>query len=165
MRVVMLGLSMLVLTGCGVVSNNVKSEETVDTRSLQTQASEAKTPLEVYSWINQNIRYQPDLNSEDEYRSAEETLALGYGDCDDMAVLADDMLKKRGYNSKVISIYTSTEGHTVCVWQDSTGKYNHLSNKTYREIKAQDLKTVAADIYNNWQVLVHYPDNTYEVRS
>lgn len=165
MRIAILGLALLVLTGCGVVSKNVSDAATTVEKPLNVQTAEPSTPLEVYSWINSHIRYQADATAEDEFRPAEQTLALGYGDCDDFAVLADALLKKHGYNSKVVTVYTKTEGHSVCVWQDSKGTYNHLSNKTYREIHAPDLKTVAADIYTDWKILVLYPENTYEVRS
>lgn len=164
MRIAMLGLSMLVLSGCGVVSKNIQEQSNPSQKSLSMQATEPDTPLEIYSWISGHISYHADTDSEDEFRSAEETLELGYGDCDDMAVLADDMLKKHGYSSKVITIYTASQGHTVCVWQDSKGNYNHLSSKNYREIQAPNVRAVAADVYTDWQTVVYYPDNTYEVR-
>lgn len=143
----------------------MQETSTPSEKPLSVQASEQTTPLEIYSWINKHISYRADINPEDEFRPAAKTLALGYGDCDDMAVLADDLLKKQGYTSEVVAVYTSTEGHAICVWQDSNGKYNHLSNKNYREIQAPDVRSLATDVYTNWQTIVHYPDNSYEVRS
>lgn len=169
MRIVMFGLALLVLTGCGVVSKNIQESATTSTgnteKSLSVQANIPDTPLAIYSWINSHIRYQAHTDTDPEYRTAAETLTLGYGDCSDFAVLADSMLKQHGYTSEVVSVYTATQGHTVCVWKDAQGTYDHLSNKTYREIHAPDLKTIAADVYADWNTLVTYPDNNYETRS
>ena len=156
MRVAMLGLSMLVLSGCGVVTKTVAESNTAKPQKLAIQSSDPSTPQEIYTWIQGNIHYEA---NEDEFRPAEQTLALGSGDCNDIAVLADTMLKKHGYASEILSVYTITEGHAVCVWKDSTGKYNHLSNKTIRQIQASSLAEVAQDVYADWTVCVTHPNN------
>jgi len=155
MRIAMLGLSMLVLSGCGVVTKTAAESVNTAEKPLAVQASDPSTPQEIYTWINNNIRYQVN----DEYMPAEKTLALGAGDCNDMAILADYMLKKHGFTSEVLDVYTASVGHTVCVWKDSTGKYNHLSNKTIREIHSNTLAEIAQDVYADWTVCVTYPDN------
>ena len=156
-------LFVFLLGGCGSVYDQVsdvkKEPSETKAKSFSEVVAELNTPGKVYSWMGKNIRYKTDESYADEFRDPEMTFALKYGDCDDYAVLADYILKKHGYDSQVVSVFTSEAGHTVCVWKDAAGKYNHLSNSSIRLISADKLENVANDVYANWKVYSIYPDN------
>lgn len=49
-----------------------------------------------------------------EVQSPEEFLATEAGDCDDYAILAADVLRKRGYNPRLIAVRMPKVVHVVC---------------------------------------------------
>jgi hypothetical protein len=49
-----------------------------------------------------------------ETRTPESFLAQAAGDCDDFATLAADLLREKGYSTKLVAVYLPREVHVVC---------------------------------------------------
>jgi hypothetical protein len=49
-----------------------------------------------------------------ETRAPETFLAQAAGDCDDFATLAADLLREKGYTTKLVAVYMPKEVHVVC---------------------------------------------------
>jgi hypothetical protein len=47
-------------------------------------------------------------------RSADAFLAQRSGDCDDFATLADEVLSRRGYTTRLVAVFMPSEVHVVC---------------------------------------------------
>jgi hypothetical protein len=157
--------AVLFLAGCGNINQQIVNEAKNETENLKETRSFAEvtasldTPQKVYDWMKINIIYRPDETYADEYRDAETTFQLGYGDCDDYAMFADYVLKKHGYKTTIISVYTDSKGHSVCVWEGQNKKLNDLSNTGIQQLNAQDLMEVADNVYTDWKVYSVYPSN------
>lgn len=66
-------------------------------------------------WIVQHITYRSDRTPQDEFRTAFDTLKLGYGDCEDFAVLASNILAKWGEKPYLLTFYpVKGDGHCIC---------------------------------------------------
>lgn len=57
-----------------------------------------------------------------ETRSPETFLTQEAGDCDDFATLAADLLREKGYSTKVVAVFMPKEVHVVC-YVAETGSY------------------------------------------
>ena len=70
-------------------------------------------------WIVNNISYAKDHYPRDEFRMSEETLRLGYGDCDDFAKLEYDTLRKMGSTRvQMLTHYPIRgNGHAITVFK------------------------------------------------
>jgi hypothetical protein len=67
----------------------------------------------IWKWIRKNIRYTLDTYHRDMYQSAERTLDLKKGDCDDLVILSGAMLQAQGFPVKIEVI-------------DTSGSWNHI---------------------------------------
>lgn len=93
-------------------------------------------PLMLQEYMRGNIKYsleyEKDIES-DYFQSPEETMRVKEGDCDDMAILTNNILTKWGYKSKVYFLIFKelTEGHAVTVFKGVVG-YNMFDNQFLR---------------------------------
>ena len=98
------------LSGCGNVYQNTTDPEVIVTereaKSFSETISSLNNPEHVYGWMQKNIRYEVDTTPSDEFRVAEVTYQLGYGDCDDYAMFADRVLESHGYETQIISVFS-----------------------------------------------------------
>jgi transglutaminase-like putative cysteine protease len=51
----------------------------------------------LFYWVRENIRYSLDPNDLETIQGAEQTLSLGYGDCDDIAILLATLCECAGH--------------------------------------------------------------------
>ncbi len=158
------------LSGCGQVNQQIVSDahaeaqELKEASSFETVVQDLNTPQKVYDWMRTNITYRQDTSAADEFCDAETTFARGYGDCDDYAMFANYVLEQHGYATQVVSVYTETQGHAVCVWKDEHNKMNAISNTGVQEISAPNLMNVADAVYPDWKVYAVYPSNEGTIR-
>lgn len=54
----------------------------------------------LFHWVRENIRYQKDINETETISTPLETLASGFGDCDDSATLLATMLETTGHKTR-----------------------------------------------------------------
>lgn len=82
-------------------------------------------------WLEAKIWYKKDETPEDEYRPATETLRLAYGDCEDFAILAYEVLKEMGVTDvHILTLYPAKgRGHAICVFKSpQSGKTCWMDN-------------------------------------
>lgn len=62
----------------------------------------------------------------------EDFLASESGDCDDFATLSADILKAKGYNTRLIAVHMARQFHVVCYVEEIKGylDYNNRSKTT-----------------------------------
>ena len=108
-----------------------------------------KTVDRICKWIESNIEYKSDSEVwgvGDYWQTAEETLRLKTGDCEDFAILAYECLKSLGIEAKLIDIKTNKRGHVICVFKRG-GLWSYFSSgglKDYRTENYRDLLRYAA---------------------
>jgi hypothetical protein len=108
--------------------------------------------VEGYEWVRRNIEYVAD--EEDYWQSANETLSLGTGDCEDQAILLASLIGELGGNARVNII----EGHafpTVFVGKNASVISSvRDSIASYYWVNATDLHfTYLSDDSGIWMVI------------
>ena len=120
-------LVLLLGTGCGTVMREHDGQSSAII-TFEEALVLCKTPRDVSYWITGTIKYKADETLADEDRPALETVRLGYGDCEDFAILAKYMLDKHGYTTYVMAMYPPYgTGHSICLIDNGT-YYNYLTN-------------------------------------
>lgn len=84
-------------------------------------------PLQVSAWLQDQFRfgglqYLPDPEYCDEWCSPSRTLARGYGDCDDFAILTASMLEAGGLSVWVLVGQYGEQGHAWVEGYDEAGR-------------------------------------------
>ncbi|MBI4326299.1 MAG: transglutaminase domain-containing protein [Chloroflexi bacterium] len=65
-----------------------------------------------------------------EVQPAEAFLATQSGDCDDYATLAAEILREKGYTTRLIAVRMRTQAHVVC-YVEETKSYLDYNNRSY----------------------------------
>ncbi|MGH7197581.1 MAG: transglutaminase domain-containing protein [Candidatus Omnitrophota bacterium] len=101
--------------------------------------------LEKYAeWLGEHVAYQPD-NGSREWADPQTTVARGYGDCKDYALLSQQALRTLGYEAQIYSVtFSSRDKHAICVFRVN-GRYAFFSNDELYMTDASD-----------WQALENY---------
>lgn len=89
------------------------------------------TPSRMAKFLDNYVSYQSDqwfltkdpvsgwpaINPGDYLKTPFQTFRTGFGDCEDYSYLASDLLKRNGYDTRIIGYVTSVpgQGHAVCV--------------------------------------------------
>lgn len=92
---------------------------------------------QVNDFVNGKVRYKDDIPGEEIWQTANETLQLGTGDCEDYAILKKQILLNNGYAEDQLTIlvghYRDKKGkaiqHSVLRVQEKTGEYKYLNNE------------------------------------
>jgi hypothetical protein len=105
-------------------------------------------PQSVCRYVRARVTYQKDQVPEDQWRSGEETLALGRGDCEDFAAAVRDRCRERGIPSAIYVMRApDLDGaHAVTIgswggrmWMSSNGDYREIRSLEYAcELVASD---------------------------
>jgi hypothetical protein len=75
----------------------------------ELRADRELTPERLMKYVA-SFRFEPGR----EVRRPEEFLQQQCGDCDDFATLAADLLREKGYKTKLIAVYLPNQVHVVC---------------------------------------------------
>ncbi len=122
-------------------TNNLQA----DTTAVTLMTSQQIDTLEKYAdWLSEHIAYQAD-NGSREWADPQTTVARGYGDCKDFALLTQQALRTLGYEAQIYSVtFSSQDKHAICVFQIN-GQYAFFSNNEFYETDATD-----------WQMFENY---------
>lgn len=131
------------------------------TMNLEGVASFIQTPQGLVNWLVKDFRYE--LEMPDYWQSAEETLRLKKGDCDDFAILASAILSKMNLpNDIVIVTFKGLNiSHALCVWKDKDGLYSFISNQKLYETKEAQLEVAIARFYPDWEKITYTDQNKH----
>ena len=123
-------------------------------RRLESVARTCATPEQLALFLNENLVFQEDrsmFGQTDYWQAPEEVLVRGRGDCEDYALLANDLLNRQGRESFVFSLYGDQGyAHTVCVFVEEN-RYNVLNQDRLVRCRAASLEELAGKIYPGWR--------------
>jgi hypothetical protein len=68
------------------------------------QFSETPKAQAIYNWMQQNLRFMPDMVGKETLRTPRETLTVRAGDCDDFTILAASILGSIGIRSRAVTV-------------------------------------------------------------
>jgi predicted transglutaminase-like cysteine proteinase len=107
-------------------------------------------------WLQKNIQYKKDTK-DDEWSLPEQTLARGYGDCEDFAFLNAAFLQLLGYKPKVLAMVggIKNDGHAICVF-NKDGYYFWFDNTRLKKLRASSMQEFAHRILNKYAHLSLY---------
>ena len=126
------------------VAHATLSEQKVVSLVGRGNAADADTLLSVNRWVNREIAFASDRDvwaSSDYWASADQTLAAGRGDCEDVAILKYQMLLSLGVDAKDMYLTLARDlvrnaDHAVLVVKQNDG-YFLLDNATDAVLPAQ----------------------------
>lgn len=119
--------------------------------------STVNSPKTLSNWIYNNFTYQREAPGEDYWKSPKETIRDKGGDCDDLAILTQYVLKKLGYKAYVIVIeyYNMDEMHAICIFKHKDGTFSYYSNEFYNPIRyryvSELLSAHSTNVYLKWK--------------
>lgn len=158
---------MVWIIGLGLLGSSWNATaEQVPTPLLEQAAAVHSTPDAVAGFLLDQFAFQRDTDlfgEVDRWQSPEEFLQRRVGDCEDYALLAQELLRRNGIEAYVFSLF-GPEGyaHTVSVYRDEDGRYNVINEDKLRRYRAKTLEAVAAQINPAWTVgMIAEQDGTH----
>ncbi len=120
---------------------------------LEQIAQQCETPELLAVFLKERLTFRDDFllfGREDYWQEPEEFLAQGAGDCEDYALLAEEVLKRQGREAFVLSLYgEGGYAHTVCVFIEE-GAYHVLNQDRVIRAGAKNLEELADQLYPRW---------------
>lgn len=58
----------------------------------------------IWGWVKSNVRYVPDINGVETLHWPEQTMAQGFGDCDDQATLVAALFESIGMPTRLVAV-------------------------------------------------------------
>lgn len=113
----------------------------------------AKNPVQLSSWMTQNLKYV--LEMPHERQTAQATLDLERGQCEDFAILAQAVLKRMGIQSQVVIIKYKglSVMHAVAIYKETSGTYSFFSNQELVRTNATTIEGAISKMYPDWERL------------
>lgn len=114
------------------------------------------SPKEASTIAATRVTYTPDMSKEDEWRSPQETWQKKEGDCEDFALVVQDLCKNNGIEAEVLIIRSNSarKAHAITtgtvngsIWVSSNGIYTtYQSTNDVKQAIARDLGWAHTDI-------------------
>lgn len=109
---------------------------------------------EYSSYLYKNFTYQKEEKGTDYWKKSEETIRDKGGDCEDLAILSQEVLKKIGVQSQLIFLEMIDEnkkksGHVFCVYFKNNKAVIFDTIYTL-ESNSSTVEEVLNDIYSGW---------------
>lgn len=110
-------------------------------------------PVQLANWFSQDFKYETEMP--DYWQSPEETIAVGKGDCEDFAILAQAVLIRMGIKAELLIIKFKglEQSHAACVFKEGNF-YSFVSNQTLVRTHATSLQEAIQEQYPDWEKLV-----------
>lgn len=92
----------------------------------------------------------------------ERFLASQSGDCDDFATLAADVLRTRGYHTRLVAVFMPTQTHVVCAVAETKAYLDYNNRHLSEPLVATDgslrdiAEKVARSFHTNWRCVSEY---------
>jgi transglutaminase-like putative cysteine protease len=116
-------------------------------------AYDFKTVDEVAIWLKEGFTYQNEEEGHDHWKYPNETLEDRGGDCEDFAILVQDVLREQGIKVHIFVIVFDdiTSAHAMAFFRDDDGIIHYFSNNNYKKTNRTKLSDVLYDYYgDNW---------------
>jgi len=122
-------------------------------RTISELSSRCNDPKKIGFWLYNHIHYVSDIKKHkvsDYWQTWEETFRDRSGDCEDISVLAYEVLKRNKFQPYILSVWGKKDykidAHAVCAVKWNNVWY-HVSNWGCKQTKAKTLREVADYIY------------------
>jgi len=111
------------------------------------------SPQELSNWLSTELHYQAEIP--DSWQSAEETLRLGKGDCEDFAILSSAVLDglKIPNQLLIIKFKNLKASHAICVFKENE-LCAFMSNEKMIPTHATLVKDAIEEIYPDWEAII-----------
>lgn len=95
----------------------------------------------------------PFINPGEWLQNPFQTFRQGAGDCEDYSYLAQDILKRNGYDSRIIAYFTSKpgQGHAVCVVKEDK-VYSYVDQSRY-STGFKSIGDLVGSLNPDWQMI------------
>jgi len=128
----------------------------VDERLAQIMGQNSIRTVEDYAtWLGNNMVYQSETGSADNWLDPAEFLKTKRGDCEDFAILNARALKVLGYKTHIVTLKSSQRAHAICAFQYG-GKFYWFDNARLKTSGATTLAALAQEITNQFHYLSSY---------
>lgn len=133
--------------------------------TLENITTFVHTPLQLAGWLSRDFQYVFEVA--DGWQPAEETIDRGAGDCEDFAVLAQEVLKRLGIPSDIIIVKFQglNISHALCLWQEKDGSYSFISNQEICRTQKKTIEEAIAKFYPDWECLVYMDKNQHYLKT
>lgn len=122
--------------------------------SLDQIALQAPTPHDLGKFLKDHFKFVEDekqFGQADYWQTPEEFLQTQAGDCEDFALLSQQILQRLGKQAFVLNIYgRSGYAHTVTVFKDEAGLYNVVNEDRFLEYRAGSIEEAISQIHSEW---------------
>ena len=91
-----------------------------------------QAPQDLGKWLETNFTYQSEVG--DYWKTPEETIRDKGGDCEDLSILAEYVLRDLKYEAWFIVMLNRTEGdsaHAITIIKEKNNTYSFISNTQY----------------------------------
>ncbi|MEW6101403.1 MAG: transglutaminase-like domain-containing protein [Candidatus Omnitrophota bacterium] len=121
--------------------------------NINQVSSFVKTPQELSLWLLNEFEYVREIK--DSWQKAPELLASRKGDCEDFAILSQELLKAMGIKSHILIIKFKglNQSHAVCIWEQN-GRFSFISNQRLIQTDKTSLIDVIEAHYSDWEQLI-----------
>lgn len=99
-------------------------------------------PRDICRNVSKLVKYAPDTQAEDEWRSAEETLKGGRGDCEDFAECIAATCQAKGLSAKlyILRSHVNEQSHAVTIGEDNGAMWMSSNSKHQAVASLSDAK-------------------------
>lgn len=121
------------------------------TPSALTQISKTiKNPAELSNLLATEFRYETEMP--DRWSKAEETAVAKKGDCEDFAILAQEILKRINIDSQILIIKYKgiSQAHAICIFKEGD-TYSFISNQELVRTNAPTVTAAVEEQYTDWE--------------
>jgi len=115
-------------------------------------------PAELANWFAQDFQYETEMP--DSWQNAGETVLVKKGDCEDFAILAQEVLKKLGIKSDILVLKFQglSQEHAVCMFKEGN-YYSFISNQQLVRTSASTVTAAIAEQYSDWESITFTDKN------
>ena len=116
--------------------------------------SSVSSPEKLAEWMSKELSYR--MEFPDKWQTPEETLVRRKGDCEDFALLASTFLNSISISNDIVIVEFRDLGvsHALCVWKDTGGGYNFISNRQMKHTGKTELAEAIGKYYPDWHKLL-----------
>ncbi len=109
-----------------------------------------RTARNVAEWLTSEFVYEWEML--DYWQKAEETVRLKKGDCEDFAILSQEMLDNIGVKCEIaiVKFQDLNYAHAICIWKEK-GSYRFMSNRELVETGVDSIQDAIEKVYPDWE--------------
>ncbi len=119
-------------------------------QTMQSAANHIKSAQDLSIWFGNEFRYETEMP--DRWQTAEETLKLKTGDCEDFAILSKEILGRKGISGDILVVKFKgvNQSHAIFIFKDGEF-FSFISNQKLVQTKSKTLIGAIQDQFPDWE--------------